>query len=459
MTLAERDALLIISGTAAATLIVIAAIEPSSLVAIAALPAVVALSVLAWGALRGDRITTLAFLFATVFLLQAVFRVREYEDKDVDFQVLLKIGLWLTVLLIAAVHARRWLAAALNPVNLPWILFLGWLFATALVSPAPLYTAVSAFTILACVMFCAYLFSTFDRVDIFAAVVASIAAFSFVSIVVYFAIPEFGHYVYWQDGERYLSPRLAGIAGSANNMALIASFGIVAIGLFAREFHRLHPLFVPAAALMIGAALLMTNSRAAMAVTALVLFASYAFTWRRAHIAIFVVSAGLIALAAALPIGSDAIFKAVSRSGDIGEITSFTGRTDIWYGVLKLAEAKPWMGYGYASSVFVLPQHESEIGFLTSHAHNLPLQLLLTTGWIGVALFVLSILGAGLRAVILRDRVLFAMLLFVLLNGVTEASGFTTLANICTFAFAIAIAHPGQQVTYAHHRPYQRRFS
>ena len=418
-----------------------------------------AAAVLGWGALRGERITTLTFLFVAVFLLQAVFRIRDYQDKDVDFQVLMKIGLWVSVALIAAIHARRWLGAMLNPVNLPWMLFLGWLFATTLVSPTPAYTAGASFTIFACVVFTAYLFSAFDRVQLFATIVASIAVFCLISIVVYFAIPEFGRYVYWLNGERFVSPRLAGIAGSANNMALIASFGVVATGLFAREFYRLHPLFVPLAALPATAALVMTNSRVALAVTVVILFMSYAFTWRRLPVAILLASIGLIVLAAALPLGSDAMFRAISRSGDASEVTSFTGRTDIWYGVLQLAEARPWMGYGYASSVFVLPQHESEIGFLTSHAHNLPLQLLLTTGWIGLALFTLAILGAALRAVILRDRVMFAMLLFVLLNGITEASGFTTLANICTFAFAIAVTMPGRQEAHGHHPAYQRRFS
>ena len=154
--------------------------------------------------------------------------------------------------------------------------------------------------------------------------------------------------------------------------------------------------------------------------------------------------------------------KMVSRSGSVGEITSFTGRTEIWHAVLQLSAAEPWMGYGYASSVFVLPQHASQVGFATSHAHNLILQLLLTTGVIGVILFVLSVVSLMARAASQRDRTVFAMLLFVLFNGITESSGFTTLANICTIAFAIAVTMPPlqrHQESYENHLAYQRGFS
>jgi hypothetical protein len=120
----------------------------------------------------------------------------------------------------------------------------------------------------------------------------------------------------------------------------------------------------------------------------------------------------------------------------------------------------------------VLPQHEREVGFLTSHAHNLLLQLLLTTGWVGVSLFSLSVVAVALRAAIRRDRDVLVLLCFVLFNGVTESSGFTTLANICSLAFAIAVTLPPVRAaespipvfrrarrSNAHHRPYQRRFS
>lgn len=462
MILAERDIVKIFLATGAGVIASLALFEPVALASVAALPVMLALLLLMWGVMRGNRIAILLHLFVAIFLVQAVFRVRDYQDKDIDFQVILKIAVWITVAAVAIIHARRWLGTMLTPGNYPCILFLFWLFATAIVSQAPVYTLVSAFTVFACVVFCAYLFSVFDEIEIFATIVAAITLFCIISIIVYFAIPEFGHYVFWLNQERFVSPRLAGIAGSANNMALIAAFSIVVIGLYAREFHRLNVLFAPLSGLIALVALLMTHSRGPLTGAAAILFIVYMFQWRRMYLAFFLLSGSLLGLALLLPKGEQFIFKLVSRSGSVSEITSFTGRTEIWHAVWQLAAAEPWMGYGYASSVFVLPQHASQIGFATSHAHNLILQLLLTTGWIGVALFILSIISIGLRAATQRDRIIFAMLLFVIFNGITESSGFTTLANICTFAFAIAVTLPPlqrHQESYENNIAYQRGFS
>jgi O-antigen ligase len=457
--LTERN---IVLGAGVVMLLVAAvmvAVEPLAVISVLALPAVLGAVVLTLGILHGNRFATLALLFATIFLMHAVFRIREYSDKDVDFQVIIKMGVWLSVAAISVIHARRWLHLLLRPTNLPWVLFLVWLFATALVSPKPHYTLVSAFTVFASVIFSAYIFCKHEPVEIFATIVAAIAVFSAVSIVVYFVLPEFGHYVYWYNEERFVSTRLAGIAGSANNMALVAAFGLVVIGLYAAEFHRINRFFAPVSAVICGVALLMTQSRTPLAMAIVILFMTYLLNWRRLYAALFIASAGMVLLAALIPLGQETLLKAVSRSGEISEVTSFTGRTEIWYAVLKLAEMRPWTGYGYASSVFVLPEHMSDVGFLTSHAHNVVLQLLLTTGWVGVILFVLSIAGMALRAIVYRDKVTFAMMAFVLLNGITESSGFTTLANICTFAFGIAAVYPSEWKTYEDDFAYQRRFS
>jgi len=193
--------------------------------------------------------------------------------------------------------------------------------------------------------------------------------------------------------------------------------------------------------------------------TLAIIFMTYALTWGRLHIALLLVSVGLVAASILLPVSDQILLKVVSRSGGADELTSLTGRTEIWYTVLKLVEQRPWTGYGYASSVFVLPEYANSIGFATSHAHNLALQLLLTTGWTGLVLFMLTIAGVGARSILYGDRVMFGMLAFVLLNGVTESSGFTTLANICTLAFAIAVTLPSMGVQYANHPAHQRRFS
>jgi O-antigen ligase len=443
------------------TLLVMAglvAVEPSLSIAVVAAPMVIAATIVAFGAIGGNRAATLILVFMAIFLIDIVFRVRDYQDKGVDFQVVLKLAAWGLIGLVAILNPRYWLGTILVPSNIPWIMFLIWLLFTATLSPIPAYSAVSAFSICAYAMFCAYIFARFDHVEIIAAMVASIVVFCAISIVIYFAIPEFGRYVYWLNEQRYVSGRLAGVAGSANNMGRIAAFGLLLVGLYAREFSSYSRLLTITAVLIMSVALVMTNSRTSMAMIAAILFAVYALNWRRLYIAIFGVSAALVCMALLLPAGDEAL-KLISRSGNLEEVTSMTGRTDIWYAVLKLAEEQPITGHGYASSILVLPQHEREVGFLTSHAHNLVLQLLLTTGWVGVVLFGISVVCVALRASIFGDRVVLALLSFVFLNGVTESSGFTTLANICSLAFAMAVTLPPiryDNSNHAHHPAHNR---
>jgi O-antigen ligase len=455
--IAARQNVAMIAGVGvAAAAVALFAAQAAPSVAVASLPAAACGAALLYLVLRGNRAATLLLLFATVFLMQAVFRIRAYDDKDIDFQVIIKMAMWVAVAAVAVVYVRRWAHLLLRPANLPALLFLLWLPLTAMVSPSPNYTLASSFTVVACVLACAFAFARFEASTVFLTILASVTLFCAISIVVYFALPEFGHYVYWLNEERFVSPRLAGIAGSANNMALIASFGLILVAIEARTLHRINPLLLPAAAAICGAALVMTNSRMALVMTGAIVVMMALLNWRRLYLGLFLVSTALLAAVAILPFGQDTLLKAVSRSGTVGEVTSFTGRTEIWYTVLKLAQMQPWMGYGYGSSVFVLPEHTDAIGFSTSHAHNLFLQLLLTTGGVGLLLFLMTVLALGIRAVAYRNRVIVVMLAFVVLNGLTESSGFTTLANICTLAFAIAVTYDPRRSRDEDRAAYQR---
>ncbi len=431
---------------------------PSAIWGLAIAPVLLAGAVLYWGALRGSRIAILTIVFASVFLLDATFRLRDYSDKDVDFQIILKIGIWLTLAGVALVHFPRWLPWMLTPTNLTWMAFLAWLMFTATLSPIPAYSMMAAFSIISYVLFSAYLFSSFDRAEIFTATLLAIILFCIVSIIVYFAVPEFGRFIYWFNDQRYVSLRMSGIGGSANNLARIAVFGLILIILHAADFRRLHAFFVPFAASILTITLLMTNSRSSIAMTLGLWISVSLLRWRKLYLLVLIVSAALLAAVLVLPVENE-VLRLMSRTGDLDEITSMTGRASIWSIVPHLIAGQSWIGLGYASSLVILPQHSREIGFLASHAHNQMLQLLLTTGWIGVTLFCLSILAVGVRAAYFADRTVLVLLAYVLLNGLTESSAFGTVANICTLAFAIAVTLPPGWNIYESDRSYQRGLS
>ncbi len=441
MTLAEQRAAYLLG---AATLFIVSAIllfDPSALIAAAALPAILFSGLIIWSALRGERFGTMALLFVAVFLIDATFRRREFNDKSLDYQVLMKVSVWAVMMLVSVVNIRSWYRMLLMPTNIPWIVFLSWLCLSAVISIYPAYSALTSLSIYAYAMFCAYVFSKYERFEVFAVIVASITLFCAVSFVVYFTMPEYGRFIYWLNGELYLSGRMAGITGSANNLGRVAAFGLVLVGLYHRQLSHVHRLFVPLTALVMFVVLIMTNSRSALAMTLVILLAVHGLNWRRFYLVVLLCSLAAIAFLMFLPF-ADQVASVVSRSGDADEVTSLTGRTSIWNAVLYLSAERPWMGYGYGSSVFLLPANENLVGFSVSHAHNLFLQLLLTTGWVGLGLFAAAFFTVGFRAAYVRDWVAVAMLSVVVLNGITEASGFTTLANICSLAFAIAITLP-----------------
>jgi O-antigen ligase len=446
MTMAYRGALplFIILAIASGAILVT---EPQALLGILVLPGLLAGVWLFRGAIHASKPAMYTMIFVAVFMIDTTFRVRDYSDKGIDFQIALKIAIWITILVVSLIQAPRWLPQMLHPTNIPVLMFLGWLFFTATVSSIPEYSAVAAFSICAYILFCAAIFASLERADIFAVMVLSMTVLSAVSIVVYFTIPELGRFIYWLNEQRYTSARMSGIAGSANNMGRLAAFGLVLIILYAREFQRMHRWFVPISSLILGVALLMTNSRGCIAMVVALWAAVYLFRWRRLHLLVLCLSVLLLGGIVAIYAGDEGL-KLMSRSGDIKEVTSITGRSTIWQAIPGLVETRPWTGHGYASSIVFLPLHEREVGFYAPHAHNLGLQLLLTTGWVGLILFCIALVTVGARLVYFADRTGLVMYAFVILNGITETSAFSTFANICTVAFAIAVTLPPEQQYY-----------
>ncbi|MEM7288157.1 MAG: O-antigen ligase family protein [Actinomycetota bacterium] len=151
---------------------------------------------------------------------------------------------------------------------------------------------------------------------------------------------------------------------------------------------------------------LAVGANSATAVGALFLLAGFSFWISRYRklgdeftgvftvVSLFVGLVGIITAFAALAI----IVEALGRD------LTFTGRTDIWDGVLPLVEDRLWYGYGH-DALWTLESPESRglaraVGFPPAHAHNSVLNTLAGVGMPGLLLYFslfISTLTASLR--------------------------------------------------------------
>ena len=390
-------------------------------------------------AIGGSKVFTLVFLAAAIFLLEAVFRVRDYDEKAVDFQILIKVGSWLPLLVFAATNVGKTLKAILSTASLPWTLLFSYFLITSLWGPNQEHAAVAAFSIVVFYLFFASLNGRIATDDVLLAILMGIVVLTLASLVVYFVIPSFGRMHVWSGNVRVLSSRLSGLAGHPNTIGRLSCFGILIV---ADQWKRLAKIWWPMPyfnlALLV-LILLLSNSRTSMAITVILLAIHF---FARAKFLPYLLMFFALALSGIILLSpyAETVMQILSRSGSAEEIETGTSRTLIWAVVEMLISQKPWFGWGYGSSVFIMPQYERLMGHAAPHAHNIILQVWLTTGLVGVLLFLFAMASRFTIAAYHGERFAFILLLFVLLNGLTESSAFGGVANITTVALCVAAA-------------------
>ncbi|MEM9277344.1 MAG: O-antigen ligase family protein [Pseudomonadota bacterium] len=438
---------LFIGLAAVSILTVSASINPITLAVPITLAAVVYIFSLSTRITDTKQFISLVLLVFAVFILEAVFRVRDYSDKSVDWQVLLKALSLLALLGLAMLRINDTLPAVINPTRVVWFVFFAWICFSAIYAPNVAYGFFGAFSLFSFYLFLLFVFRNFDETHVILALIAAIFLFCLVSLLVYFALPDFGRMKIWYGNEQVTSNRLSGIGGNANTAGRQAALALLLLVLYAKELKALNRHIVPAVAVVAGLALLLSNSRTSMALLFVILW----FLWfcNKQRWGMFLVSllVGIFSLPLVFLFG-ETILAAISRSGDISEITTGTGRSYIWSVVVQLIAERPWLGWGYGSTLFILPEYSGDIRHTAPHAHNMILQILVTTGFVGLALFALALFIRLFDAWRARNRTVLAMMAFVLLNGLTEASAFAGVANSATLALMIAIAVPlGKSLT------------
>jgi hypothetical protein len=388
----------------------------------------------------GDRTAIWIGCFMGIFLLDSIFRVRHFSDKSVDLQIIIKIASWCYIFLFALLRLPKYVGALTSAPGLFWTILLVWAFYTASYSPNPSYSAIAIFSVTAFFLYFLSLGAELDDVSVVLAVSSAIAAIAFISIIVYFANPSLGRMSEWRGDDYIVGTRLSGIVGTPNAMGEIAALGLVLLALNWREIGRRLGLLIPfLICLLCVSALIMSNSRTSMMSVAAILGINRMMRTRYLPWIVLLAIAALVGILVIVPY-SEQVMIALSRSGDAAEIETGTARTPIWDTAIKLAETKFWFGWGYASSVFVLPSYAAYMGEAPPHAHNIVLQLWLTTGMIGVAAFVIAFLAQVLHAVSRRDALSVSLLGFLIINGLMEPGAFAGIANMSTVALALAVA-------------------
>lgn len=196
--------------------------------------------------------------------------------------------------------------------------------------------------------------------------------------------------------------RLRGVTGSANSLGPIMAVGmIIGLSMVKRTQglwgKRLHWVFI----LTLLVALVLTNSRSSM-IGAVAGVAAVAVIRRQQGIlTLLLVALGASLAAVTLLVPSlmknlaALVVEFVSRSGNVHEITSFTGRSDIWVASVKLIQAKLWFGYGLGSVRVELPKVFFDAwGNTTTTAHNFVLESMISVGLVGTLMLTLVFVTA-----------------------------------------------------------------
>jgi exopolysaccharide production protein ExoQ len=432
---APHRGLLLLGGLVAGLSAVALAIEDYlSLALILGLPVVpVALSA-GTRALRGDVVYALALAVVIIAVESANFRYREYADKTIDLQVALKLAGLVLLYLLSLPSILRCIRAGMPNAILLWLLFLTYLVFTSTYAVSPSYSLVASASMLGGFCYLLHVLEVYGRQRLLWVIALTSLILCLASIATYFAAPSFGRMSDWIGKAYIVTWRLQGVFGSSNAAGVSGAFALLIVTQFL-PIRRQSPLFW----LMLVAfvfCFLMSNNR--MAIVAVVFAYGIVFLTRgnitgKSVLVLLAISTTV----AGFLIAGDLLLESVTRSGSSEEVLSATGRTRIWAVVLELWQESPLFGYGYTSSQHILPSHPL-LFVAAAHAHNMYLEVLFSSGLIGLALLVAGLLSTLWIALTRHAFKEAALIAFFALYGMTEPI-FNSLVGFPAFAFFSAV--------------------
>ncbi len=264
----------------------------------------------------------------------------------------------------------------------------------------------------------------------------ALALFNAGSWFTYVFVPEIGVFAEpIVDGESF--ERMSGLAHS-NTLGQFSGMTIVLGTVLWSSYGcrgKLRALIILSA----GAALVASVSRTSLMATVVALFIAYRNVifdsrWHRYYLAAAIAGViGVMAMSNFVDFGKlfETQLASLTKSGEASELTSATGRLDIWEYSWRMIQEQPVFGYGAASSKYLLADH-------SSYTHNMVLNVMLSAGILaGLACLMMILYRAG--QMWYRYHPLDGIAAFIIVNGFFENVTFSFLAGMPTIVWVTAL--------------------
>lgn len=373
----------------------------------------------------------------TAALIDASFRTRELTDTSLDPQNIAKLFIWIILLVIGVFH--YFLKSRANeymPIDSKLIAVFGfWCVVTTIYSITPMYSFGAGLAFFSFVAFAFVVTDKLSQKQLLMSLVVGLAFLVFVCLAMYFLHPSKG--MTMSMGGRV--PRLSGILGSPNNLGRVASLLILFLYLLWHQgYVSVKKIWVWLLVIASSACLILSQSKTSLA--AAILSIAMLQIIRRPGFSFYVMVFGLLLTLVLVVSGIDSnmVFSLISRSGDASEITSATGRVDIWVFIWNKIIDNPLLGYGYGSTKLLMPsEFRTMMGWTSTSAHNFFLQCWVTTGLIGLMLVIVAMVVQIFRLAKVPIDYSVAIFTYVIVNGLFEPGAIGPAPNILTFVWIV----------------------
>ncbi len=404
-----------------------------------------------WDALRAEgvwfpRLVCVAVIIAAVF--SGPLDIAEGAGGDLDA----RLAKGPSVLLKLATAAMAMLTGLLGITLMPKVRsILSTLPGLALVAVAFIFlatclTSVTSASMPIAIVFTGYLLFIPTAIvllelrGVMAATLIGSLLFTLAALFLYVFVPRYG--VFPEDmGDGVLIERLGGMS-QPNHTGRTAMLGLLIASYFLRQPRTSSWLcWIAICIFSIAGALAMSRTALLGAIICLCLL-NLDLLLTRVGISGIIASAvmGVAALFALSAAGyEDWVAKkflgAVTKTGDLEEVTQVTGRAEIWERALKLIKGRPLQGYGLGANKIMLKDH-------LQSTHNILLHPALAAGVIAGGL-TFALLCWNLFNVFFCPHLLVrALSAYIIISGFTEDTIYETFPGACTLLWLFCCLWP-----------------